>query len=66
MMMRFLKIAMTIRVARKCQKFTNHLRFSAIAKFTAFVPTFAIKLFPNLKKSFQAPGFAFEKWIFPL
>ena len=34
---------------------------SALANFTAFGNTFAIKIVSNPKKSFQAPGFAFEK-----
>ena len=39
---------------------------SAIAKFTAFGPTFAIKIVSEPQKSFQAPGFAFEKMDFPI
>ena len=37
-----------------------------MARFTAFGPTFAIKIVSKLQKSFQAPGFAFENLDLPI
>ena len=55
MMMRFLKIAMTIRVARKCQKFTNHSQILSDSKVYCVCAYLCHKIVSEPQEKFSSP-----------